>query len=124
MRLSFVRNICTLFAILVLTACVAPVGPNGITGTLNILDTWNVEQKSDMYIMVFNGAGVAVVQGYNQIVQDILSGPYIAKFYGRANDGKIYTSDWNLCFTSNIQVDAGKVNQYKTNGGCTGKKVP
>ena len=61
MRLSFVRNICTLFAILVLTPCVAPVCPNGLTGTLNTLDTWNVEQKSDMSVMVFTGAAEAVV---------------------------------------------------------------
>jgi hypothetical protein len=101
----------------------ACVNPN--VGTLNVTNTYYVEQKSDMYIMVFNGAGVPILQGYNQVVQDVLSGPYIVKTYGRAADGKIYTDDsWNLCSSSAVQVDACKVNQYTSNAGCKGRPLP
>jgi hypothetical protein len=98
---------------------------NPLIGTLNILNTYYIEQNSDMYIQVFNGAGVVIAQGTNQIVQDVLSGPYIMKTFGRAADGKIYTdASWNLCSQSNVQVDACKVNQYKSNSGCVGRPLP
>jgi hypothetical protein len=98
---------------------------NPLVGTLNILNTYNVEQKSDMYIMVFNGAGIAIAQGMNQVIQDVPSGPYIVKTYGRAADGKIYTDDsWNLCSSSVAQVAACKVNQYTSNAGCKGRPLP
>lgn len=110
-----------------LTETLGTGGPcaNPLVGTLNILNTYNVEQKSDMYIMVFNGAGIAIAQGMNQVVGDVPSGPYTAKTYGRAADGKIYTDDsWNLCSSSAIQVAACKVNQYTSNAGCKGRPLP
>ena len=109
------------------TETLATGGPcaNPLVGTLNIPNTYNVEQKSDMYIMVFNGAGIAIAQGTNQVVQDVPSGPYVAKTYGTAADGKIYTDDsWNLCSSSVVQVAACKVNQYTSNAGCKGRPLP
>ena len=98
---------------------------NPLVGTLNILNTYYIEQKSDMYIMIFNGAGAPVLQGYNQLVQDILSGPYVAKTYGRTSTGSINTDDsWNLCTSSVIQVAACRVNQYTSNTGCKGRVAP
>lgn len=98
---------------------------NPAVGTLNIQNTYAAEQHSNMYLMLFTGTGAVVAQGTNQIVQDVLSGPYILKTFGTAADGKIYTDDsWNLCTQSFIQVDACKVNQYKSNTGCSGRPLP
>lgn len=103
-----------------ISGCVNPA-----VGTVNIQNTYAAEQHSDMYLMLYTGAGVAVAQGTNSIVQDVLSGPYVLKTYGRAADGKIYTDDsWNLCTQSFVQVDACKINQYKSNVGCVGRPLP